>query len=479
MVTPRKAAACIIFRSAGEILMGRRSDSLRFMAGHHVFPGGRIDDDENTDHVRDFDEHDHAIRVKAAAREAFEETGLLLTGGTLPERDPIRKARENLLTERTTFDAILAEFNLHVVAKDFLPAGAWVTPEASPIRFDTRYYLYHHTGAQKEELITGELNALDWLSPEKARRRWHLGEIELSTPVAYTLRRMAASSFPAFLNLLQEPTNRLSGIPNDDELRRGIHATPLTTDTIPPATHTNTFIIGEEEILVIDPGSNDPNELAHLKQQIDHLLAMGAKLRAVVLTHGHRDHIGGIPFMQEHYNAPIWAHEETAARVDFEIDRHIQDEEILELPGNPGWRLRALHTPGHDPGHLSFYEESTRVIICGDMIANPGTIVVAEAGGGNMQQFLDSLKRLQQFEDATLLVPAHGMPDDNPVAKLQEHIDHRLWREAKIKEKYDAGAHTTADLLAASYDDAPKEAWPLAEHAMKAHLTRLGITLEN
>ena len=477
MVEPKKAAVCIIFRPAGEVLMGRRNDSLRFMAGHHVFPGGRINEDEGTDHVRDIGDLDHAVAVKAAAREAFEETGLLLTAGKLPEREASRRAREDLLAGRTTFDGVLAEFGLEVIAKDFMPAGTWVTPEPSPIRFDTRYFLYRHTGDQREELIEGELTALDWLTPQEARRRWHLGEIQVSTPVAYTLRRMASSSYPHFLDLLQQPTNRLSGIPNDDELRRGIHAIPLATATILPATHTNCLVVGEEEFLVIDPGSDEPGELAHLKKQLDHLIEMGGSMLAVLLTHSHRDHIGGVGFMRENYGMPVWAHEQTAAQVDFDVDRHIEDEEIIALPGDPGWRLRAVHTPGHDPGHLSFYEESTRTLICGDMIANPGTIVVSEAFGGNMNEFLSSLERLQQFEDATLIVPAHGMPDDKPVAKLQEHIDHRLWREGKIKDAYDAGATTLPELLATSYDDVPKESFPLAEHALKAHLARLDITL--
>ena len=88
----------------------------------------------------------------------------------------------------------------------------------------------------------------------------------------------------------------------------------------------------------------------------------------------------------------------------------------------------------------------------------------------------ESLERLKTFDDATLIVPAHGLSDPRPVEKLQEHIDHRLWREAKIKEAYEAGAASLDALLAKAYDDVPNEALRLAEHALKAHLTRLGVT---
>ena len=477
MVEPRKAAVCIVSNEAGAVLMGRRNTSLRFMPGHHVFPGGRINKDEGTAHVVDFEDEDAAVAVKAAAREVFEETGLLLTQGPLPERTALRRAREDLLGERVPFNDILREFGLTVNASDFEPAGKWVTPATSPIRFDTRYFLYRHTSGQREELIEGELTTLDWLMPQEARRLWQIGSIKVSTPVACTLRRMTAAPYPDFLDLLRKPPNRRPGLP-DHELRRGIHSVPLVTNTIPPATHTNCLLVGEEELLVIDPGADDPEELAHLQTHMDHMMELGSNIRAVVLTHSHRDHIGGVGFVRERYDVPVWAHERTGAQVDFKIDRYLRDEEVLELPGDPGWRLRALHTPGHDPGHLSFYEESTRTLICGDMIANPGSIVVSEAYGGNMDEFLASLERLKTFDDATLIVPAHGLSDPRPVEKLQEHIDHRLWREAKIKDAYEAGAASLDALLAKAYDDVPNEALPLAEHALKAHLTRLGVTLD-
>ena len=477
MVEPRKAAVCIVSNDEGAVLMGRRNLSLRFMPGHYVFPGGRVNDDEGTAHVVDFEDEDEALRIKAAAREVFEETGLLLVVGELPERPVLRKAREDLLCERISFNEILLQFKLTVKASEFEPAGKWTTPEISPIRFETRYYLNRHLRGQSEELIQGELTALDWFMPQEARRLWQMGSIKVSTPVACTLRRMTAAPYPDFLDLLRrQPERRLDN--PDRELRRGIHCLPLATKTIPPATHTNCLLVGEDELLIFDPGADDPKELALLQEQLDYLMEMGSNILAVVLTHSHRDHIGGVGFVRERYDAQVWAHEKTDAQVDFEIDRHIADEEIITLAGDPGWRLRALHTPGHDPGHLCFFEESTRTLICGDMIANPGTIVVSEAQGGNMNEFIASLERLKTIEEATLIVPAHGTTDARPVDILQEHIDHRLWREAKIKAVYDSGVRSLGELLTKSYDDVPEDVLPLAEHSLKAHLTRLGVTAD-
>ncbi len=477
MVVPRKAAVCIVRNDEGAVLMGRRNLSLRFMGGHYVFPGGRVDDDENTAHVVDFEDEDEARRIKAAAREVFEETGLLLVEGELPGRAVLRKAREDLLCERTSFNDILQQFKLTVKASEFEPAGRWTTPETSPIRFETRYYLNRHPRGQSEDLISGELTALAWYTPQEALRLWQVGTIKVSTPVACTLRRMTAAPYPDFLDLLQQQPEGSLDNPGQ-ELQRGVHCLPLASRTIPPATHTNCLIVGESELLIFDPGTDDPEELAILQEQLDDLMETGSNILAVVLTHSHRDHTAGVEFLRERYDTQVWAHANTEARVEFEIDRYLADDETITLAGDPGWRIRVLHTPGHDPGHLCFFEESTRTLICGDMIANPGTIVVSEAQGGNMSEFIASLERLRAIEEAVLIVPAHGLTDARPAVILQEHIDHRLWREAKIKDIYDSGARSLSELLTRSYDDVPEEVLPLAENSLRAHLTRLGATIE-
>jgi endoribonuclease LACTB2 len=159
------------------------------------------------------------------------------------------------------------------------------------------------------------------------------------------------------------------------------------------------------------------------------------------------------------------------------IDRFIADNDILPVAGNPDWRLRALHTPGHDPGHLCFLEETTRTMICGDMIANGSTIIISQKYGGDMDAYLRSLERMLG-EDFDLMIPGHGMVFfEEPKRIVQHYIEHRLAREAKIQAALEAGERTLAGLLASAYADTPKELWPLAEHSLRAHLARLGVEL--
>ncbi len=474
----RTAAACILVRGdAPEVLLARRNPTLRFMGGQHVFPGGKTNDGETASRVTHASDAAHARAIQAAAREVFEETGLLCVRGPLPPGELVRQARRGVLTDELNFTEFLEQHALEIDANDFEPAGEWLTPAFVPIRFQTSYFLYRVRDDQQEELIEGEIVGLDWLTPADARNRWHRGQIKISTPVAYTLRQLAAAGLPAALPLLKRGTQRAPGEHNWFEIRRGITLVPLATATIPPATHTNCIVVGEEQLYVIDPGAVEEAETEHLYRQIDHLIEIGGRVEAVLLTHSHPDHSAGAGALRERYDVPIMAHPAAADQLSFAIDRHLHDGDVLASGRDPKWRLRCIHTPGHDPGHLCFLEESTGALLAGDMVANPGTIVVSRKYAGDMAAFIDSLERLLEV-NCKLIIPAHGQPAGSPREFLGAHLDHRLWREKKIKREHDVGAATFDELLARAYDDAPANAMSWARHSLDAHLAKLGIEME-
>jgi endoribonuclease LACTB2 len=476
---PRNAAACVIVRGDGEpqVLLARRNPTLRFMAGHHVFPGGRVHDGESVDCVANATGPEQSRAILAAAREVFEETGLLCVRGTLPEREVVRESRRRVIEEKLSFGDFLGQHGLSIDADDFHPAGEWLTPSFVPIRFATQYFLYHLRGDQHEELIEGEIVGLEWVTAAAARTRWHRGEIRLSTPVAYTLRQLAAVGLPRALPLLTRGTERVPGEHNWFEIRRGITLIPVKSPTIPPATHTNCLIVGEEEMYVIDPGARDDEELGHLRRQIDHLIELGGRVEAILLTHSHPDHTCAAEALRKAYGVPILAHAAAADQVSFKIDRYLIDNEVLlsgRDPGKAQWRLRCVHTPGHDPSHLCFLEESTKALLAGDMLANPGSVVVSRKYRGDMTEFMQSLEKLLTL-DCKLIIPAHGQPVGHPHEFIQKHLDHRRWREERIKRAYAGGATTFDELLAKSYDDVSAQSLRWARHSLDAHLAKLGI----
>ena len=433
-----------------------------------------MQEDESVRCVTNATNADFARAVQTAAREVFEETGLLAVRGGRPPRDQLRQTRHRLLQGNLIFTDFLAQHGLWIDARDFEPAGEWLTPSFAPIRFATRYFLHHWRGDQQEELIAGEIVGLDWLTPAEARARWHRGQIRISTPVAYSLRQLAAVGLPRALGLLKRGTERSPGEHNWFEVRRGITLVPVKSATIPPATHTNCLIVGEESLFIIDPGAEGEGELDHLRRQIDHLIELGGKVEAVLLSHSHPDHVSAAEELRRRYDAPILAHPATAAQIGFAIDRPLHDDEVLVTGRDPQWRLRCIHTPGHDPGHLCFLEESTGALLAGDMVANPGTIVVSRSYGGDMAAFMSSLERLAAL-DCKLIIPAHGHPAGNVSDFIQQQLDHRRWREDKIRRAHDEGARTFDELLARAYDDAPQQALPWARHSLDAHLAKLGI----
>jgi glyoxylase-like metal-dependent hydrolase (beta-lactamase superfamily II)/8-oxo-dGTP pyrophosphatase MutT (NUDIX family) len=483
-VEPRLAAAAIILQpdTSGrqEVLLARRNKRLPFMGGHHVFPGGSIDSADRPELVDDASDEAEARAIYAAAREVFEETGLLPVRGSLPSRERLRAARHCLLVKEFTFADILDEFGLRIDGALFTPAGVWLTPPFSPIRFLTRYFLFHHEGERYEEAesVEGEIVALDWMTPGEARRRWHHGEMRLSTPVAFVLHHLDRLSLDAALPWVRQVPGHDLEQPNRFELRRGLHLIPVRSATLPPATHTNCIIIGEDELVVIDPGAHDAAEIAHLASHLEHLRQLGGTVRAIALTHSHPDHTGGVAYLAERFGAEVWAHAETARQVGFPVHRHLTEGEVIEIAGDPGWRIRCRHTPGHDPGHLAFIEESTRTLLAGDLIANPGTILITEELEGDMSHYIESLERMTE-ENFNFMIPAHGMPfwGSDPKEALRDLISHRLAREARVLAAVEAGAETEDEVLVRAYDDTPEHLWPLAKHQLRAHLKRLGMSV--
>ncbi|MDC0718516.1 MBL fold metallo-hydrolase [Nannocystis bainbridge] len=250
----------------------------------------------------------------------------------------------------------------------------------------------------------------------------------------------------------------------------GVWRVPYATPTLPPATATNTLIVGTRRLAVIEPATPFATERAALDGLLAERAAAGAEVVAVLVTHHHGDHVGYAFELARRLGAPIYAHRLTAARLDFPVDIALEDGERLEL--GDGYALRALFTPGHAPGHLVYCEERTGIAYAGDLVAGIGTILIDPADGGDMSAYLDSLARLGA-ERPSALVPAHGPVIAAPQECLERYITHRRQREGRVLAALHAGATRMPELLAGAYGDTPREIWWLAERSLDAHLRKL------
>lgn len=479
---PRPAAALILYDDISkQVLLVRRNDRLQFMPGHHAFPGGAIRSDDDPSLVSGSESSSTKTALFAAVRETFEETGLLLAHGPLPDVSVLRQARHDLHREPSIFPAILRRFGLRIRGEDFQSAGVWITPTFSPIRFYTRYFLITYSGPHNQEVFEpdGEIVDFDWLCPAQARRQWHAGNLRLSTPIAYTLHHLARLQKQEATDLLSTPSGSRHDSLTVFEPRSGIHIFPLHTETLPPARFTNCVVIGEQALYIIDPGPVQPEEQRHLRALLERLQSLGGHVAAVLLTHDHLDHISAAPMIREVFGAPIWCHANTAALLPFTVDDFLNEGDIITVPGDLEWRIRCLLTPGHTTGHLCFLEETTATLICGDMAANPGPILIHPDFGGNMDAYLNSLERLLT-EPFSFLVPAHGLPTFHSEAKdlVRQLLEHRLAREEKIRAALNEGVDSLETLLDHAYPDTSRELRPYARLQLRAHLIRLGRTLQ-
>jgi endoribonuclease LACTB2 len=279
------------------------------------------------------------------------------------------------------------------------------------------------------------------------------------------------SSTPGGVEAIYAEVRRLTGVTEGGEppeiatVAPGIVGVAVRTPTLPPAAHTSCWLVGDGELLAIDPGSPYPDQQEALADAV----AARGRLSAVVLTHHHGDHTGGAAALAARLGAPIWAHAATAAALpDLPIDRHLDDGEVLAIGGR---RLRVVFTPGHAVGHLCFRDEETRATAVGDMVAGLGTILI-DPQGGHMATYLASLERLLD-EDVGALLPAHGPVITDGPAKLREYLAHRRMREARVLAALGDAPRTAADLCAEAYADTPSFLWPLAQRSLLAHLVKL------
>jgi ribonuclease/clavin/mitogillin len=492
---PRVAAAVILWRDGPrgrEVFWVKRGNALRFAGGFYAFPGGRLDAGDEEVPVPGL-AGEAAALAACAAREIFEETGILLaTGGAPGTRaalqpcaarvgaDQRRAARRALLDGGLTFRAFLERHGLAVDAARLLAGGRWITPEQFPVRYDARIFVALLPDGEEAEVWPGELTHGEWIAAAEAVQRWERGEVLLHPPNLWGMQCLARGAPPGCLPLLRAPPATEGFVTRRVEFQKGLFLAALRTPTLPPATHTNCWLLdlGGGELAVVDPGSPYPEEQARLETVLRDLEEDGLAPREIWLTHAHRDHTGGVAALRARRDVLLRAHPETLARlppgppqrerpgggVRAGAARPVEDGEIL------AGRYRAVYTPGHARGHLAFLCERTGALIAGDMVSTLSTVVI-DPPDGDMADYLSSLGRLRDLGPRTLF-PAHGAPSQRAVEKLDEYLAHRRERETKVLAAL-AAPGTLLEVTVRAYDDVPPFMHQVAARSCLASLEKL------
>jgi endoribonuclease LACTB2 len=484
MSTPRDAAAVILLRqntdsSNPEIFWVKRSDQLFFLGGFHAFPGGQIDPDDAQVTVENSPNPETSAMISGAARELFEELGVLAVRGgealTVGQRESLL---DDLTSDRMSWSALLDHYHLHLDANDFTFVGRWVTPPFNARRFDTWFFLVNCPAKQEPKVIPGELSGGEWIKARAARERWLNSEVVAVPPTLHALKTLSEGMTADLVERFLARSHARGETARRIEFRPQYICFPVRTPTRPPATHTNCYLVyTSEEILIFDPGSPYEEEQQVLAACIDELIAEGRSVREIIITHLHPDHVGGVNVLKEHLGGtvPVAAHSQTAAGLnDIKVDRFINDNETITLKGEPAISLRVLHTPGHALGHLCFHDERTGALLTGDNIVGIGSVLI-DPPEGNMIDYLKSLERMGNLPNLSILFGGHGPAIATPYQKIKEYIAHRLDREKQILDAVQGGADSPKEIVARVYTDVSPKAHGMAERAVLAHLEKLQI----
>lgn len=229
---------------------------------------------------------------------------------------------------------------------------------------------------------------------------------------------------------------------------------------------TNTYLVGENEVAVIDPGPKIARHIAAIQE------AAPDRIKWILVTHTHPDHSPAACELAAATGAQLLGQPPPAGKLQdqtFVADRVLNDGDALETDE---FHLSAVHTPGHASNHLCYRHRELGWLYTGDHIMSGSTVVI-NPPDGDMQDYLDSLARLKTLNLSALL-PGHGPPIDDPNGTVDRLLAHRLKRESKVLACLSTHRDLTVrQLTKCVYDDVPTSLHQLAARSLTAHLLKL------
>ena len=233
---------------------------------------------------------------------------------------------------------------------------------------------------------------------------------------------------------------------------------------------TNTYIVGDEDVWIIDPG---PDCADHIDVVVG--AVAGRKVAGILVTHSHLDHSAAARGLQAKTAAPIYGHgglsPELSADSEEDIDTAFSPDRTLkggEILGAGIWRIQALHTPGHFPNHLCYLLPEQNILFSGDHVMGWSTTVIAPPLG-NLADYLHSLE-VMKYTGAQRLMPSHGDPVEDACARIDEIHAHRLMRQQQVDELLSEGQCDPATIVEVLYQGLSPRLIQAAAGCVKAHM---------
>jgi glyoxylase-like metal-dependent hydrolase (beta-lactamase superfamily II) len=227
-----------------------------------------------------------------------------------------------------------------------------------------------------------------------------------------------------------------------------------------------TWLLKGRVTTLIDAGTGEPAHLDGVAAALH-----GATLAQVLVTHAHADHASGAPALRARFPGVRfrklpWPERDSKWPMGWDP---IAAGELIQAGDG---LLTAMHTPGHAPDHLCFWDPSSRSLYCGDLAQSGSTVWIPFELRGHLGDYLASLERTIALRPARLL-PAHGPVIDQPEAVLRRYIEHRVARERQIVQAIRDGATTADAITARVYRGLAAKMLPMARQGVLSHLAKL------
>jgi ribonuclease/clavin/mitogillin len=438
-------AVTAVLLCGDEILVTRRQPFLKAFPGFHAFPGGKVDEAD-------------------------------AAGIPLP---PLCESQDNrllcaLLREiKEELDYDLAAAMADGRVRSLRHLGIALTPPPAPLRFNTHFFAIELDAKPELRCDPHELAAIEWASPAEWLRRYEDGRILMAPPSQAVTRALAADLQATTVPGLHFEERPHYGLPLV-EMQYGVRQILVRSNTIPPAHHTNAFLLGDSQShrVLVDPSPADDAEMERLVELVGHY-----GIHEIFLTHHHPDHRERADVLARRLQVPIGMSDDTQNRIFqkthgrfFEnlpaVNIYREGDIVCRWLGRP---VRVYEVPGHDEGQLALMPDDRAWCLVSDLIQGLGTVVIAKPEG-HMGRYFESLRKIIAL-DPYAIYPSHGMALGTAY-RLQETLTHREQREKQVLALHRAGT-SVKDMLPLIYAGVDPRLMPLAKMNIESHLDKL------
>ena len=484
ITSPHPSASVILSRECSgghEILLGHRVSELPAFPDLWSFPGGgisRVDRAVAESHPEWLSERgEDRVSAFALLREIVEELGVAPDGSggfcevSAEVRELVCSDKSGWLESMESGELTADGFHCEIITER-------ITPPQAPARF---HNLFFHVPTGDSGITPtfppgrSEFDEFRWWRPIDLIASWEGNELRLPPPIVTLVRDLVEAIERE--GDLQSACDALAANPPSGQHRfeygPGVECILIPTATLPPATHTNCYILGERggERVMVDTAARDEEGLEELALKVREIWDDDSSITATIFTHRHPDHVGDLARISEIYKAPIWASEETHAAINGSTrDRVLSEGDSFVLEGpSGGVRWEVIESPGHCPGQICLVSEAG--VVSADNCSTVGTILVP-SGEGDMGAYISGLEKIRALKPKVLF-PGHGPLVANPERLLTHYIEHRKARHQKVLEAVRAGNSDIPSIAIAAYSDSPSAHPLLAQDQALSHLKEL------